>query len=124
MGIINVAFSALAGLCALLHAYFMLLEMYFWTKPLGLKVFGMRPEVAEASKALALNQGLYNGFLVAGLVWAFVSQDNRVFLFFLGCMLVAGIVGALSVHPKIFFVQGLPALLALVLLYFRWRTHA
>jgi putative membrane protein len=104
---------------AILHAYFLLLEMYFWDKPLGLKVFRMNLEKANVTKALALNQGLYNGFLVAGLIWSLI-ESNKIFahqlqLFFLACVLIAGIVGGLSVNRRIFMIQGLPALLTIIL---------
>ena len=110
---------ALAALVAALHTYFLVLEMFLWDKPAGRKAFGLKPEFATATKALAANQGLYNGFLAAGLVWglwlgATVGRD--ILVFFLGCVLVAGIFGAATVSRKIFFIQGLPALIALVLL--------
>lgn len=108
----------LVGLVALLHFYFMTLEMFFWTKPLGLKAFGQSREKAEASKVLAANQGLYNGFLVAGLVWGVIDpnpfQGHAVRIFFLACVVIAGVYGAWTVNRKIFFIQALPALLALI----------
>ena len=106
----------LIALVALLHAYFLVLEMFLWTKPLGLKVFNNTPEFAEASKVLAANQGLYNGFLVAGLVWGLLlgtTAGRPILVFFLGCVIVAGVYGAITVSRKIFFVQAVPALLAL-----------
>lgn len=110
--------NILIGLVALLHVYFMYLEMVAWDKPLGLKTFRLTPEFAAASKALALNQGLYNGFLVAGLAWGlWLGQAGfAIKVFFLGCVAVAGIVGALTVNRRIFFVQGLPAIVALAAL--------
>lgn len=104
-------------LVALLHLYFLVLEMFFWTKPLGLRTFGNKPEFAEASKVLAANQGLYNGFLAAGLLWGLSlgSAGRSVELFFLGCVLVAGVFGAVTASRKILFVQALPAAIALVL---------
>ncbi|MGN8020739.1 DUF1304 domain-containing protein [Phyllobacterium sp. 22229] len=110
--------NILIGLVALLHVYFMYLEMMVWDKPLGLKTFRLTPEFAAASKALALNQGLYNGFLVAGLAWGlWLGQAGfAIKVFFLGCVAVAGIVGALTVNRRIFFVQGLPAIVALAAL--------
>lgn len=110
--------NILIGLVALLHVYFMYLEMVVWDKPLGLKTFRLTPEFAAASKALALNQGLYNGFLVAGLAWGlWLGQAGfAIKVFFLGCVAVAGIVGALTVNHRIFFVQGLPAIVALAAL--------
>ncbi len=106
---------ALLALVAALHFYFMVLEMFFWTQPLGRKAFGLTPEFAQASKVLAANQGLYNGFLSAGLVWG-LSQGRAgepVQLFFLGCVLVAGVFGAATVSRKILYVQALPAALGL-----------
>lgn len=106
------------GLVAFFHAYFLVLEMFLWTTPKGRKVFGQTKEQAEATKVLAANQGLYNGFLVAGLVWGLVATNPefayQIKLFFLGCVLVAGLYGAYSVDKKIFFVQGLPALLGIL----------
>eukprot|EP01132_Coremiostelium_polycephalum_P001884 gene1883-biopygen447 len=110
--------NILIGLVALLHVYFMYLEMVVWDKPLGLKTFRLTPEFAAASRALALNQGLYNGFLVAGLIWGlWLGQAGfAIKVFFLGCVVVAGIVGALTVNRRIFFVQGVPAIVALAVL--------
>ena len=108
----------LIALVALLHFYFLALEMFFWDKPLGRKVFNLTPEFAAASKTLAANQGLYNGFLAAGLVWSLVgSHGFHVAIFFLTCVIIAGIYGGLTVNRKIFFVQALPALIALVVLH-------
>ncbi|SDO76708.1 DUF1304 domain-containing protein [Phyllobacterium sp. OV277] len=110
--------NILIGLVALLHVYFMYLEMVVWDKPLGLKTFRLTQEFASASKGLALNQGLYNGFLVAGLVWGLWLGEAgfAIKAFFLGCVIVAGIVGGLSVNRRIFIVQGVPAILALAAL--------
>src|SRR5687768_9600739 len=102
---------ALIVLVALLHLYFMVLEMFLWTRPLGLKVFRQSLEKAEQSKVLAANQGLYNGFLVAGLIWSLVCTRQDVALFFLACVVVAGVYGAATVNRRIFFIQALPALL-------------
>lgn len=114
----NTAATILTALVALLHLYFMVLEMYFWDKPLGRKAFGLKPDFATASKALAANQGLYNGFLVAGLVWGLWlgAAGHDIKVFFLGCVIVAGVFGAATVSRKIFFVQALPAIIALALL--------
>ncbi len=105
----------LVGVVAALHVYFLVLEMFLWTKPIGLKVFHQSLEKAEASRVLAANQGLYNGFLVAGLVWSLIHPDDSVGLqlrlFFLGCVIVASLYGAYSVNRRIFFLQGLPALI-------------
>ena len=113
----SLAANCVIGLVALLHVWFLVLEMFFWDKPRGRRVFGFTPEFATASKTLAANQGLYNGFLAAGLVWGLVSGDFRVKVFFLACIIVAGVYGGLTVNRKIVFVQALPALLALALLY-------
>jgi putative membrane protein len=104
---------ALTLLVALLHAWFMVLEMFLWTRPLGLKVFRNTPEQAQAMRVLAANQGLYNGFLAAGLLWAAVTAQRDVALFFLGCVVVAGIYGAATVSRRIFYVQAVPALAAI-----------
>ncbi len=106
--------TTLLVVVALLHLYFMVLEMLLWTSPLGLKVFRNTPEKARATRVLAANQGLYNGFLVAGLAWAAVSSRVDIALFFLGCVVVAGVFGALTVSRKILFVQAMPALLGIV----------
>lgn len=113
----SIAANIVVGLVALLHAYFLVLEMFLWTKPAGLKAFGLTPEQAQASKVLAANQGLYNGFLAAGLVWGIVLGDagNPIKLFFLGCVLVAGVYGAATASRKILFVQALPAAIGLTL---------
>lgn len=104
----------LVVLVALLHAYFLVLEMFLWTRPLGLKTFRNSPEKAETTRVLAANQGLYNGFLAAGLLWALATAQWNVVLFFLGCVLVAALYGAYSVNKRIFFVQGLPAMAAVI----------
>jgi putative membrane protein len=107
----------LAALVALLHVYFLVLEMFFWTKPLGRKAFGLDKDFAERSKALAANQGLYNGFLVAGLAWGLMQGGMGAgkpwLVFFLGCVVVAGVFGAATASRKILFVQALPGALAL-----------
>jgi putative membrane protein len=100
-------------LVALLHIYFLVLEMFLWTKPLGMKVFRNSPEKAETTRVLAANQGLYNGFLAAGLLWAAFAGKQDVALFFLGCVVVAALYGAYSVNKRIFFVQGVPAIAAI-----------
>lgn len=111
----------LVAVVALLHAWFLVLEMFLWTKPLGLKTFRNSLEHARASATLAANQGLYNGFLVAGLGWGLAaSSPEQAFAlktFFLGCVVVAGCFGAATVSKRIFFVQALPAILALALLF-------
>jgi putative membrane protein len=108
------------ALVALLHIYFLVLEMFLWDKPAGLKAFGQTLEAAKASKVLAANQGLYNGFLAAGLIWGLSlgADGTSIKVFFLGCVLVAGVYGAVTASRKILFVQALPAAVALGLLYF------
>ncbi len=117
----NTIANALVALVAALHVYFLILEMFLWTKPLGLRTFRNSPEKAADSVVLAANQGLYNGFLAAGLVWGLVQAVPdfafQIKVFFLLCVIVAGIYGALSVSLRILFVQAAPAALALVLLW-------
>lgn len=105
------------ALVALLHLYFLVLEMWLWERPLGLRTFGLTPEFAKASKALAANQGLYNGFLAAGLVWGLSlgESGNPIKIFFLGCVIVAGVFGALTANRRILWVQALPGAIALAL---------
>jgi putative membrane protein len=113
--------NALVALVAALHVYFLVLEMFLWTKPAGLKAFALTPEKAADSAVLAANQGLYNGFLAAGLIWGLVQATPafafQIKVFFLLCVIVAGVYGALSVSRKILFVQAAPAAIALILLY-------
>ena len=106
-------------LVAVLHVYILVLEMFLWDKPTGLRAFGQTLEQARASKTLAANQGLYNGFLAAGLAWGLTlgAAGSHVKLFFLGCVLVAGVYGGLTAHRKILFIQGLPALVGLGLTF-------
>ena len=110
----DVVANILVGLVAALHLYFLVLEMFLWTRPLGRRTFGNDVEFAEASKVLAANQGLYNGFLVAGLVWGLVEDSTDITVFFLACVIVAGVYGAATVSSRILVVQALPAVLALV----------
>lgn len=109
----------LTGFVAFQHLSFLVLEMFLWTKPVGRKVFKLKPDFAKASAALAANQGLYNGFLVAGLVWSLMASDpvmaSALQTFFLACVVVAGVFGAATVSAGILFVQAVPAALALVL---------
>jgi putative membrane protein len=116
--------NVLIALVALLHVYFLVLEMFLWDKPFGRRTFGLTPEFATASKALAANQGLYNGFLAAGLVWGLClgAAGTSVKVFFLVCVVVAGVFGALTVSRKILFVQAVPALVALAALWFAQRS--
>ena len=103
---------------AFLHLAFLILEMFLWTKPLGRRIFGLNREFSEQSASLAAKQGLYNGFLAAGLVWGLLTHHtgNEIIVFFLVCIIVAGVYGALTVKPAIFFVQAMPAAVALILL--------
>jgi len=105
------------AIVAALHVYFLVLEMFLWTKPAGLRAFGLTPERAEASKVLAANQGLYNGFLAAGLVWSlnFATEGRAVAIFFLACVIIAGVFGAVTASRKILFVQAVPGVIALML---------
>jgi putative membrane protein len=111
--------TVLVALVALLHSWFLTLEMFLWEQPIGLKTFRNTPEKAALTAVLAKNQGLYNGFLVAGLVWGLglafqgAPEARSVETFFLGCVVVAGAYGAATVSPRIFLVQGVPALLGL-----------
>jgi putative membrane protein len=116
----RLASAVLAALIALEHVYFLVLEMFLWTKPAGLKAFGQTKEQAEASRVLAANQGLYNGFLAAGLAWSLVAGpelERPLRTFFLLCVLSAGIYGALTASRKILVLQALPAALALTVLW-------
>ena len=112
---LSIVADALVVLVALLHVGFLVLEMFLWDKPLGLEVFGQTREAAAASKVLAANQGLYNGFLAAGLIWGLSLGDGgqSIKLFFLGCVVIAGLFGAVSANWRILLVQTLPGALAL-----------
>ncbi|RTL66704.1 MAG: DUF1304 domain-containing protein [Hyphomicrobiales bacterium] len=107
--------NLLVALVALLHIGFMILEMFLWTTPYALNAFGTTLEQAQTTAVLAANQGLYNGFLAAGLIWGLVAkkESTAVKVFFLGCVIVAGIFGAVTAKPSILYVQALPAVLAL-----------
>ncbi len=107
--------NILTGIVALLHFGFLYLEMFLWDKPRGMKSFRMTEEFAKQSKTLAMNQGLYNGFLAAGLIWGIFAGD-AVKIFFLSCVIIAGIFGAFTVSKRIFYMQAVPAILALVVL--------
>lgn len=108
----------MTGIVAFLHFYFLVLEMFLWNKPTGLRVFGHSKEDAERTRVLAANQGLYNGFLAAGLVWGLLlgAAGFRLKIFFLSCVLVAGIFGAATASRKILIFQALPAAIGLALL--------
>jgi putative membrane protein len=118
LGDVILAANVLAGLVAALHVYFLVLEMFLWATPFGQKTFGRTRDEQEQTKALAQNQGLYNGFLVAGLVWSFFAPAAFAFsvrVFFLACVVVAGVFGAVTASRKILFVQALPGAVALAL---------
>lgn len=109
----------IVALVAALHGYFLVLEMFLWTRPIGLRTFRQTHEKAMASRVLAANQGLYNGFLAAGLVWGLMqgAEGWDVKLFFLGCVIVAGVFGALTVNRRILFVQAVPAAVGFALVW-------
>jgi putative membrane protein len=113
--------NILVALVAVLHIYFLILEMFLWTKPLGLKTFRNSPEKAAESAVLAANQGLYNGFLAAGLIWGLIQSVPafafQIKVFFLLCVIVAGVYGAATVSRRILLVQAAPAAIALILLW-------
>ena len=115
--------NGLVALVAILHVYFLVLEMFLWTKPVGLKTSGYTMEKAQGTAVLAANQGLYNGFLAAGLIWGLVQPAAgfafQIKVFFLLCVIVAGAYGAWSVSRRILFVQAGPAALAVI---FLWLT--
>ena len=110
------------ALVALLHIYIMILEMFLWTGPRGQRAFGLTPEFAAQTKTLAANQGLYNGFLAAGLIWSLLHPQPefawQIALFFLACVAVAGIYGAATASRKILFIQTVPAVLAMLAVIF------
>ena len=112
---LNQAANVFVALMALLHVYILVLEMFLWTTKRGRRAFGTTPEFAEASKVLAANQGLYNGFLAAGLVWGLFlgPAGDGVKLFFLGCIFVAGLYGGLTATRKILFIQAIPAAISI-----------
>jgi putative membrane protein len=116
---LNQTANVLVALMALLHVYILVLEMFLWTTPRGRGAFGLTKEFAEATKSLAANQGLYNGFLAAGLVWGLCSSGMFGFeikLFFLACILVAGVYGAITVGRKVLYIQAIPAALTILVL--------
>jgi putative membrane protein len=109
--------NVVVGLVALLHIYFLVLEMFLWEKPAGRRAFGLTKEAAASSKVLAANQGLYNGFLAAGLLWGLIlgPEGRDIKIFFLSCVLIAGLYGAAAVNRKILFFQAIPAAIGLAL---------
>jgi putative membrane protein len=118
-GSVSIIANVVIGLVAFLHVYFLVLEMFLWDKPAGLRAFGQTLEAARASKVLAANQGLYNGFLAAGLFWGLSlgASGTGVKIFFLSCVLVAGLYGAATASRKILFVQAIPAAIGLLLVF-------
>lgn len=117
--------NILVGFVALQHFGFLVLEMFLWTKPIGMRIFNLTPELAEQTAALAANQGLYNGFLAAGLIWGLMKKDEgySTKVFFLTCLVIAGIFGGATAKPSILLVQGVPAFLALTLVILSKRTN-
>lgn len=114
--------NVLTGFVALSHIGILVLEMFFWDHPVGRKIFAMTPEVSASSATLAANQGLYNGFLAAGLAWALWSDRLELKVFFLGCVVIAGIFGGLTAKTSILVTQALPAILALAAVWFASRA--
>ena len=108
---------------AISHIGILVLEMFFWNHPIGQKIFSMTPEVATSSAVLAMNQGLYNGFLAAGLFWGLLSNRVDIKVFFLCCVIVAGVFGGLTAKMSIIFTQGLPALIALAFVIMSSRNN-
>jgi putative membrane protein len=117
---VSLAANVGVSVVALIHVYILVLEMFLWTRPAGLRAFGQTQAAANASKVLAANQGLYNGFLAAGLIWSITlgADGSRVAVFFLGCVIVAGVYGAVTASRKILYVQALPAALAMAAVLF------
>jgi putative membrane protein len=116
---VSTAANLVVALVALVHVYILVLEMFLWDKPTGLRIFGQTQEAATASRVLAANQGLYNGFLAAGLIWGLSLGANgtSVKTFFLVCVLIAGVYGAITANRRILYVQAIPAAIALVLVH-------
>ena len=113
----NLIANVFVALVALLHIGFLVLEMFFWDHPIGRRRFGLTPDFSKASAALAANQGLYNGFLAAGLIWGLISGDMSIKVFFLICVLIAGIYGGFTARRTILYIQALPAVLALIAVF-------
>ena len=113
----------LIGLVALSHLGFLVLEMFFWDHPVGRRIFNMTPEVSASSAVLAANQGLYNGFLAAGLIWGLARDRRDLKVFFLACVVVAGVFGGLTAKPTILFTQALPAAVALGMVWLHGRAR-
>jgi len=113
----NLVANILVVFVAVLHLGFLALEMFLWDHPFGRKRFGMTPEYSKASASLAANQGLYNGFLAAGLVWGLIAGDVSIKIFFLVCVVIAGVYGGFTAKRSILYMQALPGLLALIAVY-------
>ena len=115
----KIATNVVIGIVAGLHIYFLILEMLLWDRPFGRRVFGLTPELSKATKSLAANQGLYNGFLAAGLIWGLSlgTAGTPIDVFFLSCVVIAGVFGAATANVKILWVQATPAVVALALLW-------
>jgi len=113
----NLIANILVVIVALLHLGFLALEMFLWDHPVGRKRFGMTPEYSKASASLAANQGLYNGFLAAGLIWGIIAEEPSIKIFFLVCVVIAGIYGSMTARRAILYIQALPGLLALIAVY-------
>ena len=120
----NALANTITLLVAIFHVGILILEMFFWNHPVGHRIFAMTPEVAESSVVLAMNQGLYNGFLAAGLFWGLLSSRTDIKTFFLICVVVAGVFGGITAKPSIVLTQALPALLALIFLWLSVRGGA
>ena len=114
-GAVNTIANVVTAFVAVSHVGFLILEMFFWDHPVGRRIFGMTPEISASSARLAANQGLYNGFLAAGLIWGLWAGRRDVRIFFLVCVVVAGVFGGMTAKPSIIFTQALPALIALVM---------
>jgi putative membrane protein len=116
----NILANIVVAFVAFLHVLFLVLEMFLWTKPIGHRIFGLPAEVLAASASLAANQGLYNGFLAAGLVWGLIlgPEGFAIKIFFLSCVIVAGLFGAATAKRSILWTQALPGAIAFVLVYF------
>lgn len=110
---------------AILHIIFMVLEMFFWNKPVGHSIFGLTPDFADRTRTLAANQGLYNGFIAAGLIWSLLARQYafNLQLFFLGCVIIAGIFGGITSHRLIIWIQALPGVIALILVFLAQSTY-
>jgi putative membrane protein len=122
----NIMANLIVAFIALLHLYFMALEMFLWQTPYGLKTFAMTPDMASATATLAANQGLYNGFLAAGLFWGVIAEREgfAIKVFFLTCVILAGIFGGMTAKTTILFIQALPAAVALMLVLAAHRARA